>query len=307
MSNLQIKTQSDLLAFLKDNLSDGKNLSIRGLARLCDVDDKAILNGADFKSDKLGQTLIAHGFQAADLSKEGFDAKATWLVIEYFAYESKAKAEGAKQIARTFGQLGIQLTFDNLTEVKQPQLPQSYIQALEALVASEKAKEELSTQLAEATPKIEFCDRVEASPELCTMGDYLKAQGWGRTLGFKELRDLGIIQKQSNLPYQHWIKAGYFTVHTNILGIQSSRITGRGQVWLSAQLSIPSKPEIIQKKRGKDGEDYLAARCELELAGKKITQRSLARALDCTERSVRAKSTRLFGSWENFLNDDFDN
>jgi phage antirepressor YoqD-like protein len=307
MSNLQIKTQSDLLAFLKDNLSDGQNLSIRGVAKLCGVQNTSLIRSSAFNSEKLGQILTDSGFEAVALEQNGFNAKATWLVIEYFAYESKAKAEGAKQIARTFGQLGIQLTFDKLAEVKQPQLPQSFAEALRLAADLQEENERQALALTEAAPKIEFCDRVEASPELCTMGDYLKAQGWGRTLGFKELRDLGVIQKQSNLPYQHWIKAGYFTIHTNILGIQSARITGRGQVWLSAQLSIPTEPEIIQKKRGKDGEDYLAARCQLELKGSKVTQRDLAGILNLTEQSVRNNTAILFGSWENFLNDDFDN
>ena len=61
--------------------------------------------------------LTSQGFEAADLIKNGFCAKSFWLTLEYFAYESKAKASGAKQLARTFGQLGVMTAFEKL-EVK---------------------------------------------------------------------------------------------------------------------------------------------------------------------------------------------
>lgn len=94
------------------------NLSIRGVARCCGVDDKAIINGADFKSNKLGQILTYQGFQAADLSEDGFPPQAVWLCIEYFAYDSKAKASMAKQLARTFGSIGIKTTLEKLTQTQ---------------------------------------------------------------------------------------------------------------------------------------------------------------------------------------------
>lgn len=94
-------------SFLSVNKTEGGNLSIRGLAALCGVDDRAILRGADFNSDKLAEKLTEYGFEGADLLESGFNAESAWLVIEYFAYESKAKAEGAKMIARVFGSYGI--------------------------------------------------------------------------------------------------------------------------------------------------------------------------------------------------------
>jgi hypothetical protein len=77
----------------------------------------SLIRGADFASQKLAQRLTDAGFEAADLVKNGFCAKSFWLTLEYFAYESKAKAEGAKQLARTFGQLGVMTAFEKL-EVK---------------------------------------------------------------------------------------------------------------------------------------------------------------------------------------------
>jgi hypothetical protein len=120
MSELSINTTRELLAYIKENLSNDKNLSIRGLERLCGIGRTALIKGGDFRSEKLGQTLIEHGFTAGDLVKNGFDAKACWLVIEYYAYESKAKAPGAKRYARVFGQLGIMNTFDELNKVPTP-------------------------------------------------------------------------------------------------------------------------------------------------------------------------------------------
>ena len=49
--------------------------------------------------------------------ENGFCAKSFWLTLEYYAYESKAKAAGAKQLARTFGQIGVMTAFEKL-EVK---------------------------------------------------------------------------------------------------------------------------------------------------------------------------------------------
>jgi hypothetical protein len=87
MSDLSVNNQKELLAFIKENLTNDKNLSIRGLERLCGIANNALIKGVDFKSKKLGQKLIEHGFTAVDLVENGFDAKACWLVIEYYAHK----------------------------------------------------------------------------------------------------------------------------------------------------------------------------------------------------------------------------
>lgn len=104
-----IQTES-LAEFVKEFVSNG-NLSIRGLAAMCGVADTAIIRGADFKSDKLAERLTAHGFEGADLASNGFPPEAVWLVLEYFAYDSKAEAPYAKAIARTFGAYGVKAAF----------------------------------------------------------------------------------------------------------------------------------------------------------------------------------------------------
>jgi hypothetical protein len=105
---------------------------------LCGVQNTSILESSPvaFASQKLGQTLTANGFEAVALAKNGFPPQAVWLVIEYFAYDSRAEALMAKQIARTFGQIGITTTFDKLTEPVQPALPETDDDKMLMLAAS---------------------------------------------------------------------------------------------------------------------------------------------------------------------------
>jgi hypothetical protein len=114
---MYIATQQALADLIQDNLVNGR-LSIRAVARLLEVSShqKLILGGM-FASQKLAQILTSHGFEAVTLLENGFCAKSFWLTLEYFAYESKAKAPGAKQLARTFGRIGVMTAFDKL-EVK---------------------------------------------------------------------------------------------------------------------------------------------------------------------------------------------
>lgn len=102
-----LTTKDDFLAFIQDQKLPNGNLSIRGVARCCDVSPQAIIEGADFKSKKLAKSLVDSGFQAAHLAENGFPPQAVWLTIEYFAFDSKAKAPMAKAIARTFGSIGV--------------------------------------------------------------------------------------------------------------------------------------------------------------------------------------------------------
>ncbi|NEZ65277.1 hypothetical protein D0962_21305 [Leptolyngbyaceae cyanobacterium CCMR0082] len=105
-----------LAKFMRENL-EGKNLSIAGVAALCSVADKSIINGGSFNSAALAEKLENKGFDAGSLVEEGFNSVATWLTIEYFAYESKAKAVFAKAIARTFGAFGVKAAFDEVLGV----------------------------------------------------------------------------------------------------------------------------------------------------------------------------------------------
>jgi hypothetical protein len=103
----------NLAGFIQKNL-EGQKLSIRGVAGLCGVADKSIINGGSFNSQILAEKLESRGFDAGSLLENGFGAVETWLVIEYFAYDSKAKAPFAKAIARTFGAFGVKSAFSQV-------------------------------------------------------------------------------------------------------------------------------------------------------------------------------------------------
>ena len=119
-----IESSAQFLSFIKDEVKGNGNLSIRGVARCCGVEDTSIVRGAAFASEKLAQKLEGEGFQGAALVENGFSPKAVWLCIEYFAYDSKAKAPRAKQLARTFGSIGVMTTLASITEpTVRPQAP----------------------------------------------------------------------------------------------------------------------------------------------------------------------------------------
>jgi hypothetical protein len=103
-----ISSQEDFIQYLRANTINGRNLSNYGLAGLCGVHHTSILQtGGGFSSLKLYRKLSDAGFDCFGLQSNGFCAQAAWLTIEYFAWESKADAPGAKELARLFGSIGI--------------------------------------------------------------------------------------------------------------------------------------------------------------------------------------------------------
>lgn len=160
----RFETIEDLLSFIKEDANSQGNLSIRGVARLAGVSHNSIIESGHFKSQKIAVTLTGQGFDAGDLALNGFPPKAVILTLEYFAYESKAKAPQAKAIMRTFGVVGLMATLDQLRSDYQPKPPKTYLEALKALVASEEAKQRLELENQELTKENELLS--EAVDEL---------------------------------------------------------------------------------------------------------------------------------------------
>ena len=119
VSQIEQAIESESLAeFVREYVEGGK-LSHRGLTAMCGVDNRALFRGGDLRSGKLAKKLAAHGFEGGDL-KDGFPPIAVWLVVEYFAYESRAEAGYAKAIAGTFGSLGVKAAFKDASEAIAP-------------------------------------------------------------------------------------------------------------------------------------------------------------------------------------------
>ena len=111
----EIKVNSDGLGFV----------SIRGAARLCDVDESAIRRGLKTGTEKiatkLGMFLVKQGFEVRSFSTWsdiGVPDLALSAILEYYAYEAgKRCTELAKSCCRAFRAIGVRtITLGNQTQ-----------------------------------------------------------------------------------------------------------------------------------------------------------------------------------------------
>lgn len=95
-----------------------------------------------------------------------------------------------------------------------PVLPQTYKEALVALLSSVEDNERLTATNAILVPKAAFYDVVADSKDAVAMGDVAKViamKGMGRNNLFAFLRGKGILDA-NNIPYQTYQDRGYFRV-----------------------------------------------------------------------------------------------
>lgn len=95
-------------------------------------------------------------------------------------------------------------------------------------------KEELEI----AAPKVDFFDQAICTNGVASMGDVAKSFQVGRNKMFEKLRELKVLQN-NNVPYQRFVKDGYFkvkeTVSYNHLSY-TTYVTVKGQTYLHNKL-----------------------------------------------------------------------
>lgn len=105
------------------------------------------------------------------------------------------------------------------TEKRKPQTPQTYLEALKALVSSEEEKQRLALEKkqleeknAKLQPKADFADAAFATDDKVDIGMSAKILklGFGRNTLFDKLRKAGVFFANRNEPKQRFIDAGYF-------------------------------------------------------------------------------------------------
>ncbi|GAB2519814.1 BRO family protein [Paramicrobacterium agarici] len=106
------------------------------------------------------------------------------------------------------------VTHEVLPQIRQTgaygsQLPGSFAEALELAAAEVRQREALEAKVAEDAPKVAAYDQLMDADGFYTMEAVAKLGGIGRTTLFRRLREAGVIQSGSRLPYQrymHWFK-----------------------------------------------------------------------------------------------------
>ncbi|WP_279969023.1 phage antirepressor KilAC domain-containing protein [Escherichia coli] len=167
--------------------------------------------------------------------------------VEAYVFESE---QGKRDSIIVVAQLSPEFTarlVDRWRELEEAavNIPKTLPEALRLAADLAEQKMQLENQLAIAAPKVEFADRVgEASGIL--IGNFAKVVGIGQNKLFAWMRDHKILIASGfrrNVPMQEYMDRGYFTVKETAVntnhGIQISfttKITGRGQQWLTRKL-----------------------------------------------------------------------
>lgn len=128
-----------------------------------------------------------------------------------------------------------------------PQLPQTYLEALESLVESEKRNQALQNKIEQDKPKVAFADSVASSDDTISIGQLaklLKQNGieTGRKRLFDYFRKNGYLikgkSKDYNTPSQKAMEQGLFKIKEAVINMGdkailslSPRVTSKGQAY----------------------------------------------------------------------------
>ena len=145
-----------------------------------------------------------------------------------------------------------------LKELQTPKLPQTYLEALKALVKSEEEKEKVKKELEEQNS---FVNKTSESNGSMLVREVAKLASKGNVvIGEKalwsKLREWGYISQKSTEPMQSAINAGWFEVIERVVErsgksfvYKTTKITSKGQIHIIKKLSKESENKLkkIQK------------------------------------------------------------
>lgn len=249
MTNLQ-RYDNNGLELVIDTQTGECFSSIRAMGRMVEVADTTIsryikrtFGTAALNGLKMAEVPTATGVKTAALLDES-------QILEVIAkYKPK--------LIMTFAGCGLRIYLHGLAGYKyqaveekpKHDIPQTYADAL--MLAAKQAKQlELQAAKIEADkPKVEFAEAVEVSETDLEFNEFAKVLGWGRNRLMKKLRELNILMKNSCLPYQRYIDAGYFecsqTWAANGTLYPFALVTGKGQLWLFQKIGVPVKQKQL--------------------------------------------------------------
>lgn len=140
-----------------------------------------------------------------------------------------------------------------LKELQTPKLPQTYLEALKALVKSEEEKQQVEKELEETKEELEdknsFIGKISASENSLLVREVAKLASKGNVvIGEKalwnKLREWGYISRKSTEPMQSAINSGWFEVIERVversgksLIYKTTKVTTKGQIHIIKKLS----------------------------------------------------------------------
>jgi phage antirepressor YoqD-like protein len=221
--------------------------SKRATARMLGVDAKTVRNqvGGDNYIVTNAEIATPGGLQGGDLVPADVVFK---LALKYnLALAERMGAAGANlyliKLAGYQTKIVEQTRPEDLTRLE---ILQMGLEAEEGRLAALAENEKLQAQLEAAAPLVEYAEAVQASDTSIDIGTYAKMIGTGRNRLFADLRQMEIVMKNSTLPYQRFVDAGYFEVSQE-LDTEDGRLipfallTGKGQLWLQQKIAQRKK------------------------------------------------------------------